>query len=280
MVTGLIQYRREHPEYTARIMLDSGSFSLYQKSKKENLEVNWEEYMDDYLLFLDEWGDELECFVACDDVPDPMNMNYDKAATTWKNYLYMVERLRPELQDKLIPVFHYGEDFDWLRNMLEYKHPDGRPIAYIGLAISLEGTKSIRIAWARECMKIIANSSNPNVKTHAFGVGVKSVLDHITVTSTDATSWVKRAAYGMIAMNDRSVYVSDVQKLAADNRYFGDHNTAFQEEVMKRIAQEGFTLEELETSSEARARYNILDTLDWLGRLTPHSDLTKTDLGW
>ena len=35
------------------------------------------------------------------------------------NYLYMYDRLKPEIRHKLIPVFHFGEDFKWLKNMLE-----------------------------------------------------------------------------------------------------------------------------------------------------------------
>lgn len=268
----LIEYKKEHPEHTGRIMVDSGSFTAYTKGVHIDI--------DDYLKFIDEIGDYVTVFVAVDDVPDPMNMDYNKAKTTWDNYLYMVERIRPELRDKLIPVFHYGEDFKWLRNMLEYRHPDGSPIKYIGLAISLEGTKKVRINWGRECMRVIHESSNPNVMTHAFGVGVKSVLDNITVTSTDATSWVKRAAYGMIAVDDKSIHVSEVMKAKADDRSLSQQSKALQEDVLKRIKQRGFTLEELEQDSGKRAEFNILDTLDWVAKLEPHNTTFKNGLGW
>ena len=271
-IRSLIEYKKEHPEHTGRIMVDSGSFTAYTKGVHIDI--------DDYLKFIDEIGDYVTVFVAVDDVPDPMNMDYNKAKTTWDNYLYMVERIRPELRDKLIPVFHYGEDFKWLRNMLEYRHPDGSPIKYIGLAISLEGTKKVRINWGRECMRVIHESSNPNVMTHAFGVGVKSVLDNITVTSTDATSWVKRAAYGMIAVDDKSIHVSEVMKAKADDRSLSQQSKALQEDVLKRIKQRGFTLEELEQDSGKRAEFNILDTLDWVAKLEPHNTTFKNGLGW
>lgn len=271
-IRSLIEYKKEHPEHTGRIMVDSGSFTAYTKGVHIDT--------DDYLKFIDEIGDYVTVFVAVDDVPDPMNMDYNKAKTTWDNYLYMVERIRPELRDKLIPVFHYGEDFKWLRNMLEYRHPDGSPIKYIGLAISLEGTKKVRINWGRECMRVIHESSNPNVMTHAFGVGVKSVLDNITVTSTDATSWVKRAAYGMIAVDDKSIHVSEVMKAKVDDRSLSQQSKALQEDVLKRIKQRGFTLEELEQDSGKRAEFNILDTLDWVAKLEPHNTTFKNGLGW
>lgn len=271
-IESLIEYKKEHPEHTGRIMVDSGSFTAYTKGVHIDI--------DDYLKFIDKVGDYVTVFVAVDDVPDPMNMDYTKAQTTWDNYLYMVKRLRPELRDKLIPVFHYGEDFKWLRNMLEYTHEDGSHIKYIGLAISLEGTKKVRINWGRECMRVIAESSNPNVMTHAFGVGVKSVLDNITVTSTDATSWVKRAAYGMISIDDQSIHVSEVMKNRADDRYLGQQSIALQEDVLKRIKEKGFTFEELEQDSGKRAEFNILDTLDWVAKLEPHNTTFKNGLGW
>lgn len=243
LVVDTIMYKREHPECTAKIMLDSGAFTLYQKYKKNN-EVLPEEvlqqYVDDYIDFLNEWGDDLFCFVAVDSVPDPTNVDQSFAQKTWDNYLYMYSKLKESVRDKLIPVFHYGEDFKWLRNMLEYRHEDGSPVDYIGLAISLEGTRKVRITWGQECMKIIERSSNPNVKTHAFGVGVKSVLDNINVTSTDATSWVKRAAYGMISIDDKTIYVSDIQKKKLCGNHYGERSMAFQEEVEKIIKDRGF----------------------------------------
>lgn len=243
LVVDTIMYKREHPECTAKIMLDSGAFTLYQKYKKNNEVLPDEvlqQYVDDYIDFLNEWGDELFCFVAVDSVPDPTNVDQSFAQKTWDNYLYMYSKLKESVRDKLIPVFHYGEDFKWLRNMLEYRHEDGSPVDYIGLAISLEGTRKVRITWGQECMKIIERSSNPNVKTHAFGVGVKSVLDNINVTSTDATSWVKRAAYGMISIDDKTIYVSDIQKKKLCGNHYGERSMAFQEEVEKIIKDRGF----------------------------------------
>ena len=75
------------------------------------------DYTDEYLKFLNEYGQDLEVFVGVDSVPDPDNVNPDYARKTWENYLYMYDRLKPEIRHKLIPVFHFGEDFKWLKNM-------------------------------------------------------------------------------------------------------------------------------------------------------------------
>lgn len=243
LIIETIEYKRAHPEYTGKIMVDSGAFSFYQQAKKKGVELTQAEkdkFVDEYIDFLNEWGDDLFCFVAVDTVPNPDDVDQSFADLTWENYLYMWPKLKPSIRHKLIPVFHYGEDWKHLHRFLEHVNPDGTHIDYIGLAISLEGTKKVRISWGQECMRIIANSSNPNVKTHAFGVGVKSVLDHIDVYSTDATSWVKRAAYGMISINDKTIYISDIQKQKLKGSHYTEKSTSYSDAVVDTIHERGF----------------------------------------
>lgn len=245
LVKKIITYKREHPEYTAKIMLDSGAFTHYQQSLKKGIvltDKDIQDYTDDYIKFLNEWGDDLECFVGVDSVPNPEHVDPTFIIKTWNNYLYMWERLKPSIRHKLIPVFHYGEDFGQLRKWLDYRHPDGSKVEYVGLAISLEGVTKERIAWGRQAMKVIAESTNPDVKTHAFGVGVKAVLEHINVTSTDATSWVKCAAYGMIKVEDKSVVVSDVQEEMMSDKHYTDRCIAYTDAIEELVEKRGFRI--------------------------------------
>lgn len=269
----IVEYKKEHPEYTAKIMVDSGSYTAYTKGVVIDI--------DDYCDFINEIGDYIEVFVAVDEVPNPAAMDYTMAEKTWNNYLYMLKKINPKYRDKLIPVFHYGEDFKWLKNMLEYTHEDGSHIDYIGLAISLEGTRKVRINWANQCRKIILESSNPNVKTHAFGVGVKSVLDHIDVTSTDATSWVKRAAYGMIAINDKTIFISKRHEELCNEKAFYFYSKGAQEAIKEEIKKRGFDFDELQNDGYKRAEFNIIDTIQWVDNLNKEKDhITKVSLGW
>lgn len=269
----IVEYKKEHPEYTAKIMVDSGSYTAYTKGVVIDI--------DDYCDFINEIGDYIEVFVAVDEVPNPAAMDYTMAEKTWNNYLYMLKKINPKYRDKLIPVFHYGEDFKWLKNMLEYTHEDGSHIDYIGLAISLEGTRKVRINWANQCRKIILESSNPNVKTHAFGVGVKSVLDHIDVTSTDATSWVKRAAYGMIAINDKTIFISKRHEELCNEKAFYLYSKGAQEAIKEEIKKRGFDFDELQNDGYKRAEFNIIDTIQWVDNLNKEKDhITKVSLGW
>lgn len=246
LVTKIIKYKREHPEYTANIMLDSGAYTHFQNSLKKGVVLTDKElyeYTDDYIEFLNEWGEDLTCFVGVDTVPDPKNVDPTFIVKTFNNYLYMYERLDPSIRHKLIPVFHYGEDLAALERWLEYRHADGTPIDYIGLAISTEDSSKERIRWGRECMRLIAQSSNPHVKTHAFGVGVRAVLEHIDVTSTDATSWVKAAAYGMIKIEDKPYGVSTVCKEALSDKHYNEKSVGNIEAVEQIVKQRGYSID-------------------------------------
>ena len=267
-----IEYKKAHPEFTGKIMVDSGAFSMFT----QGLKIDTQSYLD----FIDEIGDDVDAFVSIDHLTDPKNIDFSLAQKTWDNYLYMRERIRPELRDKFIIVFHYGEDFKWLKNMLEYRDEDGKQIKYIGLGIAIANNVKTRLDWLSKCNAIIAESSNPDVKTHAFGVGVKSVLDHIPVTSTDATSWIRVAAFGGILVDNVSVPISTVRE-ETDLKAFSGYPESKKKYILDKITQRGFTLEELQESTDARAKFNIMDTIEWVSAINARSMknvATKVDL--
>ena len=100
--------------------------------------------------------------------------------------------------NKLLPIFHQGEDFKWLRNMLEYKDSEGKHIEYIGISPANDSHINGKIAFMDKVFKIIGNSSNPNVKTHAFGMTSLYLLERYPFWSADSAGWVKKAAYGFV----------------------------------------------------------------------------------
>ena len=87
----------------------------------------------------------------------------------------------------------------------------------------------------------------------------------------------------MISIDDKSIYVSEIQEKRSDGRHFRDKSTAYQEEVLKKIKERGFTIEQLATDNYARAKFNILDTLEWYNKLHASNRVekgAKVDLGW
>ena len=117
---------------------------------------------------------------------------------SWENYLYMREKSKDP--SKLVPVFHQGEDLKWLRNMLDYKFSDGSHIPYIGLSPRGDVSLKAKYDFSAECFATIQNSSNPNVKTHAFGATSLEMLERLPYTSADSTTWVLVSAFGQVWM--------------------------------------------------------------------------------
>ena len=106
--------RTENPD--ACIFIDSGAYSAYTKGATIDVDA--------YIDWINSNGDAFTVIAQVDFIPGKSNLETDPdiylraPGISWENYLYMHKRLRPELRDKLIPVYHQGEDFKWLKNML------------------------------------------------------------------------------------------------------------------------------------------------------------------
>ena len=185
---------RKTGKYTGKILIDSGAFTAHTKG----ISVDVDEYID-YLNSITEYVD---CFAQVDTIPGqfgkPKTTEQLKAApaSSFENYLYM----RPKLKepDKLIPVYHQGEEVKWLRNLLEWTDENGKHIPYIGISPANDKSQKEKDKFIEMCFREIKKSSNPNVKTHAFGMTNTSTLTAFPFTSGDSSSWVLSAVNGGI----------------------------------------------------------------------------------
>lgn len=237
-----MSYKDENP--SMKLFVDSGAFSAYTKGKEIDL--------DDYIAYLNEYGKYFNVMVQVDYIPGKSNVVQDRQVyldaprISWENFLQMRERLDKSLWDRFIPVFHEGEDFRWLENMLTYKDADGNPLAYIGISPHTETTTDRRLVFCKEVFRRIKRL-NPQVKTHGFGMTALNILQYIDFTSVDSTTWLKGAIYGTILVHRHN-------KLAAMNvgeRTTGaaDHfcwlGSEAKEEVCRLIEDAGFSTEKL-----------------------------------
>lgn len=253
-----VDYLKEHPECKSKLFIDSGAFSAHTKGKEVDV--------DSYIKFMNEIDDYVYIFAQVDKIPGrfgqpktPQELA-DAPRESWENYLYMVDKVKS--RDKLLPIFHQGEDFKWLRNMLEYRHPDGKPIWYIGISPANDVNVSEKVKWLETVYKIIAESSNPNVHTHAFGMTSLNVLEQYPFTSADSTSWILSASNGSILLDGKTVTVSD--RRLHDNNNVMNKSVAVYEDIKKRVADLGFDLDELSVDSDKRLLFNLTSLKDWL----------------
>ena len=199
-------------QYKGNIFIDSGAFSVHTKG----IELD----VDEYINYINSIDDDIHIFAQVDKIPGEFGKEKTKEQIleapklSWDNYLYMKEKVVS--RDKLLPIFHQGEDFKWLHNMLEYTHEDGSHIDYIGISPANDKSSKEKEIFIHKCFNIIKKSSNPSVKTHAFGMTSKWILERYPFTSADSTSWLMTGANGNIMTeeqisnflegNDRSLY--------------------------------------------------------------------------
>ena len=252
-----VKYLREHPESKSKLFIDSGAFSAHTKGKHVDV--------DEYIQFLNEIDDVTYIFAQVDKIPGKFGQPKtpqelaDAPRESWENYLYMVDKVKS--RDKLLPIFHQGEDFKWLHNMLEYKHPDGKPIWYIGISPANDVRVKEKKKWLEVVFQIIRDSPNPNVKTHAFGMTSLNLLEQFPLTSADSTSWLLSAANGSIIVNGKTIPISD-RRLFADNNVL-NKSAGVIEAVKVEAEKFGYTLKELSEETEARRLFNIRSLKEW-----------------
>lgn len=253
-----IEYKRE-THTKAKLFIDSGAHSI----STGVIQVDEKPYMDEYIKFINDTGDVCDIYAELDVIHDNEDGSVveDSADRSWENYLYMIKGVKLEYRDKVIPIFHYNEEFSALDRMLEYKHPDtGKHIPYIGLAPRF-GNYSVRHAWLTEAFKHIKRSSNPDVKTHAFGCTILRLLEEFPLTSADSATWAISAAYGNVRIGDKLVVVSDRKINQSTN--IVNKSAAHRQAVEDRIKENGFTLEEIQEDPYLRQVMTIRELKRW-----------------
>jgi len=167
-------------------MLDSGAFSAWNSGTAIDL--------DQYIAYIKAHAEFIDYYVALDVIPGSFGVTPSpeevevSAQKSWNNLLYMQsEGLEP------VPVFHMGEQFKWLRRMVEHG------CKYIGISPANDRTTSAKREWLDRVFDEITDKDGwPIVKTHAFGVTAIDLLIRYPWYSADSTTWIMIAARGRI----------------------------------------------------------------------------------
>lgn len=256
-----VDYLKEHPECKSKLFIDSGAYTAHTKGTEVDVDA--------YIDFMNEIDDYVTIYAQVDTIPgrfgQPRTEEDIREAPkkSWENYLYMISKAKSP--DKVIPVYHQGEDIKWLKNMLEFRHPDGHPIQYIGISSAKDQSIQSNFSWLKQVYKVIAESSNPHVKTHGFGIMVANFIEQFPFASSDSTTWLMAGANGGVMTKYGTISISDQQLHKKDN-YF-NMPKASQDNLREYFAKFGFTPEELSTSNKARMVYHIRYLKDWSDNL-------------
>ena len=242
----------KHEGFCRWLFIDSGAFSIHTGNAHTTV--------DEYIEYLNSIDDDIDVFAQLDTIPGKFQQPKSKedyqesARKSWENFLYMRERVKSP--HKLMPVFHYGESMDALRNMLSWKDETGRPLDYIGISPANDVNQQAKNVYLREVSDVIAASSNPHVRTHLYGMTSLDALSKYPCYSADSISHRLISGYAKIlSENFGIISVSKRTRTSTtkSNLSFVDTADEYNLNVLKKeIESLGFTLEQIQESSSAR----------------------------
>ena len=229
----------EHPN---KLFIDSGAFSIANKVRRgKNLTI------DDYIEFINS-NTRPDLYASFDVIPRPLTTETAKnsAEQSLNNYLYMLDKLdKPE---KLIPVYHYGEDFKYLEKILELK-PN---------YIAFGGRGRISTKYLYTCLDTFFDIlKGSNVKTHAFGITVLNLLEQYPFTSADSTSYQKVATMGGIFLESLNTTIKISTSTLNDNNHYQYQKEDIKKLINEEIEKYGYNLQDLQTSTNRRIEFNV-----------------------
>lgn len=239
-----------------KLFVDSGAFSAHTKGRE--LDV------DEYIEYLNARLGCFEVIAQVDKIPGEFGKKktreqlLEAPELSWENYLYMRDKVID--YNNLTPIFHQGEDFKHLHRMLETTF-DGEHIPYIGISPANDVSTKEKAKWFETVFRIIRDSSNPNVKTHAFGMTSLDLLEKYPFYSADSTSWLMTSANGSIMTSWGLMLMSDVQ--VNNPKHFNHLSPEMQAKVAEEVAKWGYDIEEAKTNYKVRGLINASYLKNW-----------------
>lgn len=235
--------------YPSKVFLDSGAFSAMRKDIPLDI--------DNYCKYINENYTQYSVIASLDIIGTSNKCSDDNLY----NYEYMQAHLSKEAFEKVIPTFHFGEDFKYLERLCKFTNH----LALGGIAPIR--TTSIREAFLKECFSIIPK----DCKVHLFGVSTLDLLDKYwdRIHSADSSTWYFSAINGEL--------LSDYGRLVVS-----ENRTGMDPFIVKYIEDCGYSFEGVSTNVEERIKFNLDFLKRWLAnrekQQSAYTDLTQMTL--
>ncbi len=240
--------------------LDSGAFTAHRMGIPVDV--------DEYIQYANSLDEHTIAVAQVDTIPGRFGQpksreDYEESARkSWENFLYMYPKMKTK--EKLIPVFHYGESFNALKNMLEWRDENGNKLTYIGISPANDTAQKTKDMYMQEVYDTIASSSNPDVRTHLFGCTSLQALAKFPYYSADSISHRLRTGYnkcftqkwGTISLSDRS----RTSKTKSNMSFLQTCDKETYKEFEEMVNSYGFTVDQVKNDNAARVCVDIIET--------------------
>lgn len=186
--------------WKGKLLIDNGAFTFHRNG--ESLDIN------EYIKWLNDNDAYIDYAIALDSIPGRWGQVRtskdfkESAIKTYENYIYMLERVNSP--QKLLPVFHMGEDFIYLKKYLELKD-----LQYMCLSAFKDTVNKYREDWYEQCFNLIRECGRDDIKFHCLGSATIQNVEKFPFYSTDATSWIMSGANGSILTDKGAIYVGN-----------------------------------------------------------------------
>jgi hypothetical protein len=169
------------------LLLDSGAFSAWRRDISISI--------DEYVEFIKRNKELIFAYVNMDVIPGSKGKLIRTHESVERSARLSYENLQ-RIKDKglnPIPVFHQGENFDWLERLIDDKE------SYIGISPYLRSHPNELHRWLDRCFGILAKRQGKKpIKTHGFGATGPNLLLRYPWTTVDSTSWALKGGFGQV----------------------------------------------------------------------------------
>ena len=256
-IKNAIQWK--HEGFCRWLFCDSGAFSVH--TGKHNVT------QDEYIEYINSITDDIDVFAQLDTIPGKFGQpkSHDdyvnSAESSWKNFLYMRENVKDK--NKIMPVYHFGEDTKYLKRMLDYIDEDGNKLEYIGLSPANDASVQDRIKYLENMYDIIKASSNPDVKTHVYGFTSLNAMSKFPCYSADSISHRLISGYNKILTQSFGIISTTRRPRTVKTKSNLSFVEAADDYNLTKLRNE---LESLGITVELAKKYGfeVSDILDWV----------------
>jgi len=229
------------------IMMDSGAHTIHADKKKDKLDPEElkETMYAEYVPWVKENKDKWAFYVTLDYLRhQPTIFKMQKR--------FMRDGLRP------VPVYHGDSDLTWLKKYRDM----GFKFICVGTTAEIRGSSTHR---SKQFFldRVFDFGAKHDIQFHGLAMTSLSVMLQFPWYSVDSSTWARTAAFGMITFLDKDknivyhVHISD-QKKASKSKItmYSKLDKHHKRMIDAKIADFGFTIDELRESRDARYEYN------------------------